>query len=522
MRTVSKPKPVYTEGGGRGVRVGPEAMLRRSVLSCLLWEKAFYEDGVPIVERIKALVPMVDPEICASLAIEARHEQKLRHVPLAIALEMVEHVEHKAHVSSVLEAIVDRPDEAVEFLSLYWNQQSNRKDKRKGRAVAAQVKRGLARALVKFDAYQIAKWQLRDKAIKLRDVFNLVCPVPKDRHMQAVYSDLRANALPAPDTWEKKRSQGSSARATFTDLINRNKLGGMAMLKNLRQMQEGDTSEDVIRKGLAQANFAKVLPFRFITAAIHAPDFEPELEEAMLRSLRSLPKFGGKTIILVDVSASMYGRPLSGGPTAHDHRVVNCPPASFMGRAERTHSGRSVQYPKWHEWFGYRAPVTDYSWIGSEMDRAHVGVSLAMILREQCEQVAVYATGGDDRVQKHSTVKLPPRRGFALGDAIYGQCVPLGGGGIFLNQAMRFIQVKERTADRIVVITDEQDCAKYANDKATKAPAFGRYNYLINVAPEKHGIGYGQWTHIDGWSERIISFVSELEDAGLLGMNKVG
>jgi hypothetical protein len=296
----------------------------------------------------------------------------------------------------------------------------------------------------------------------------------------------------------------------------------MAMLKNLRQMQEGGTARDVIRKGLEQANFSKVLPFRFITAAIHAPDFEPELEEAMLRSLRLMPKFGGKTIIVVDVSASMYGRPLSGGPTAHDHRVVNCPPASFMGRSERTHGGRSAKYPKWHEWFGYRSPVDDFKWIGSEMDRAHVGVSLAMILREQCEEVSVYATGGDDVAQKHSTVKLPPRRGFALGDAIYGQCVPLGGGGIFLNQAMRFIQAKEGTADRIVVITDEQDCAKYDSDKATKAPAFGGYNYMINVAPEKNGIGYGQWTHIDGWSERIIAFMSELEGAGLLGMNKAG
>lgn len=519
MRTVRKPKPVYTRGGGRAVRVGAEAQLRRSVLSCLLWEKAFYEDGVPIVERIKALVPKVDPEVCASLAIEARHEQKLRHVPLAIALEMVEHEAHKAHVAEVLEAIIGRPDEAVEFLSLYWNQKTDRKD---ARAVAAQVKRGLARALVKFDAYQIAKWQLRDKAIKLRDVFNIVCPKPTDRHMQAVYRDLRANALPAPDTWEKKRSGGSSARATFTDLINRNKLGGMAMIKNLRQMQEGGTSEDVIRKGLAQANYAKVLPFRFITAAIHAPDFEPELEEAMLRSLRSMPKFGGKTVIVVDVSASMYGRALSGGPTAAAHRVVHCPPSSFMGRVERTHGGRSPKYPKWHEWFGYRTPATDYSWVGSEMDRAHVAVSLAMILREQCEHVSVYATGGDDRVREHATTKVPPRRGFALGDAIYGQCVPLGGGGIFLNQTMRFIQGKERTADRVIVITDEQDCANRAEDKASKAPTFGRYNYMVNVAPEQHGIGYGQWTHIDGWSEQIVSFVAELEDAGLLGMNKVG
>jgi len=200
MRTVGRPKPVHTHGGGRAARVGHEAMLRRSVLSCLLWEDAFYEDGVPIVARIRDLVPKVDPEVCKSLAIEARHEQKLRHVPLAIALEMVEHPKHRPLVADTLEAIIDRPDEAVEFLSLYWGSNPDRKSET-GRPLAAQVKRGLARALVKFDAYQIAKWQLADKAIKLRDVFNLVCPVPVDEHMRAVYRDLRANKLPAPDTW---------------------------------------------------------------------------------------------------------------------------------------------------------------------------------------------------------------------------------------------------------------------------------------------------------------------------------
>ena len=40
---------------------------------------------------------------------------------------------------------------------------------RKRQPVSAQVKKGLARALTKFDAYQLAKYD-RDSAVKLRDV----------------------------------------------------------------------------------------------------------------------------------------------------------------------------------------------------------------------------------------------------------------------------------------------------------------------------------------------------------------
>jgi len=32
-----------------------------------------------------------------------------------------------------------------------------------------------------------------------------------------------------------------------------------------------------------------------------------------------------------------------------------------------------------------------------------------------------------------------------------------------------------------------------------------RHAYMINVASAKHGVRYGKWTHIDGFSEQIIS-----------------
>ena len=38
---------------------------------------------------------------------------------------------------------------------------------------------------------------------------------------------------------------------------------------------------------------------------------------------------------------------------------------------------------------------------------------------------------------------------------------------------------------------------------------------MINVASYKNGVGYGKWTHIDGWSDSVIEYVRELERAEL-------
>ena len=57
MRTNVKREttPLTTHEGAPAQRVGVWAQLRRSVCSCLLWEKEFYEDGEQIGTRIATL-----------------------------------------------------------------------------------------------------------------------------------------------------------------------------------------------------------------------------------------------------------------------------------------------------------------------------------------------------------------------------------------------------------------------------------------------------------------------------------
>jgi hypothetical protein len=72
------------EGAPAALHLTIEQQLRRSILSCLLWEKEFYEDGQSIADRIVELAGQAPPAMVAALAIEARTAFNLRHVPLLL------------------------------------------------------------------------------------------------------------------------------------------------------------------------------------------------------------------------------------------------------------------------------------------------------------------------------------------------------------------------------------------------------------------------------------------------------
>jgi len=71
-------------------------------------------------------------------------------------------------------------------------------------------------------------------------------------------------------------------------------------------------AEALVSGALGAMNASRVLPFRFLAAARHAPHFEEALEQAMLKSVATQAKLPGRTIVLVDVSGSMTA-PLRSG-----------------------------------------------------------------------------------------------------------------------------------------------------------------------------------------------------------------
>ena len=275
-----------------------EAELRRAVLATLLWEDQFYENGKLISERIVELASKVSPEKLAQIAEEARNQHHLRHAPLFLAVQLVKHGSGKQGlVADTIDKVVQRADELAELVSLYWLKGK--------RPLSSQMKKGLAKAFTKFSPYSLAKYN-RDGAVKLRDVLFLVHPKAKDAEQQRVFDKLASNTLESPDTWEVGLSAGGNKKETFERLIRENKLGYMALLRNLRNMVEAGVDRTLVREAiLARRGAERVLPFRYIAAARAAPSYEAALDTALLASIGELPRLEGRTVVLVDVSGSM-------------------------------------------------------------------------------------------------------------------------------------------------------------------------------------------------------------------------
>ncbi|MGA7318758.1 MAG: TROVE domain-containing protein [Silvibacterium sp.] len=421
-----------THEGAPAVLVSAEAQLRRSVLACMLWEDQFYENGVSIADRIAALVPRVEVEKVAALAVEAREQMKLRHAPLLLVREMARYATHRGLVAETLARVIQRADELAEFLAIYW------KDGRQ--PLSAQVKKGLATAFCRFDAYALAKYD-REGVVKLRDVLFLTHAKPLTAEQALTWRQLINGELPSPETWEVRLSRGEQKREVWESLLIENRLGALALLRNLRNMQTAGAEPVLVRHALETIRVERVLPFRFIAAARHAPQWESWIEEAMFLSLHGQSRLAGRTVLLVDVSGSM------------DARL----------------SGRS------------------------QMLRMDVAAGLAVLLREIAEEVDIYTFSA--RLQF-----VPARRGFALRDAMV-QSQPHG--GTYLGKALEELEELREPYDRLIVITDEQ-----SHDRVSAPRGRG---YVVNVASYRNGVGYGDWTHIDGWSEAVIEYIRSHE-----------
>lgn len=446
-----------THEGATAVRLTAEQQLRRSVLACLLFEDTFYEDGVTIAERIRTLAGEVKPEIVAALAIEARGTYKLRHAPLWLAVALARTARGNPIVRETVEAVIRRADELAEVVAMYWE------DGRK--PLPAQLKRGLAAAFAKFDEYQLAKYARNDAGdpVKLRDVLRIVHPRPVDEAQAELWGRLRRQELAVADTHESAMAAETSGenagqaktaedkRAVWERLLREERLGYLALLKNLRNMLEVEVDEELIRQAVrARKGAGRVLPFRFVQAARAAPRFEGVLDEAMLAAIADLPALRGKTAVLVDVSGSM-----------------DAPLGSFKRG---------------------RAPTE-----GLVLKRLDAAATLASMLNGK---VRVFSFS-------NHVVEVPVRKGMAGVEAIRSS-QPHGGTRLFeaieeVNWTVKY--------DRLIVLTDEQ--AHFS--PIVKMPAPTGRGYVINVAAYENGVGYGAWVHIDGFSEAVLRFVVEYE-----------
>lgn len=442
--------------GGMGLKAAkqPDYLnLRRMVLAGLLWEDNFYVDGYTAGEQILELCKSskITAKEITDLAIECRVVQKMRHMPLYLLVCALK-VGKGQHVAEALPQVATRADMLTDFLAIYKEMNGTVKP------LAKQAKIGLGEAFRNFNEYALAKYD-RDAQIKLRDVLRLVHPKPENQEQAVLWKKVLDRTLKVPDTWEvaisATKGDAGAKKVEWTRLIQEGKLGGLAFLRNLRNMKEAGVSLNVIREGLKNVKTGMLLPLNYFAAYSENPEFQREIENLMLDSYKNLPKLPGKTKFILDRSGSM-GAKISGK---------------------------------------------------SKFSRQQVANAMAMLAVNMCEDCELIVTAGSDYTGQHySEVVKYPNLGFGLFDQIT-KC-NIGGGGIFTRQVLEWSK-QSGECDRIIIFSDSQDC-----DRVNKVPKpYGTFNYIVDVSAHQHGVNFkGAFTaELSGWSEHFLTYISAFE-----------
>lgn len=437
-----------THEGGAARSFDALAALQRTLTTAMLWEGTFYEDGESIADRIRKVVlglPQHDlPPAC--YVIREAKNSGIRHAPLLAARYMMKRTDLSAlSRRELVTDVIRRADELAEFMALWGDEPLSK---------AAQ--RGIADAFHKFDEYQLAKYDRKGREWSLRDVMFVTHPRPRDAKEADLFKRLADGELATPDTWETNLSGGADKRETFERLLRERKLGGLALLRNLRGMTDAGVDTFAIRQAIQTSEFPRVLPFRFVAAHKHAPAFGRELEAAFLRRVVDYGSVPLSAVILVDTSGSMTMN-LS---ERSDMNRIDAAAALAAFAREVFDEAHVAQFPNdgfMRNGFGYQRRMPRSGGITSDISSAYRGFALIDKLRE------------------------------------------FGGGGTPLIESINEV-VRRHKPDVAIVITDEQ-----ARDSGPLPNV--DHGFIINVAPYENGVQNGRWTRIDGWSEKVVDYM---------------
>ncbi|MHA1952506.1 MAG: TROVE domain-containing protein [Candidatus Heimdallarchaeaceae archaeon] len=295
-----------------------------TVLTSFLQNK-YYESANEEMERLEPLINK-DPLFAAKLGIYARNEFGMRSISHFIAGEIGK-VKGQPWTRNFFNGVVRRADDMTEILAYHLNKY--------GKPIPNAMKRGLADALNRFDAYQLAKYRGEGKKVKLIDLINLIHPktthapsitVSRDDYLNAISQERREQIdvdnledtvqitpisalvlglLKSTETWESKLTEAGKDKDTekkkeeaWVDLVKNKKLPYFAALRNLRNIifqapEVLDQVCDIItnRKMLEKS---LVLPFRFLAAyneiekisEVDAPEKHFESEVKKVKNLK--------------------------------------------------------------------------------------------------------------------------------------------------------------------------------------------------------------------------------------------
>lgn len=289
-KTASNPRKTLNEEGGLAFTMTPELDLYSQVCTASLQPKFYSPDTEDQISRLRETIAKVDPELVCKLAVYAREKMYLRSVPLVLMVELLKNFNDGKQkgkrdpqtLKKSTTRVIQRADEITEILS-YFVKANSREDVKKLGKIPNAFKKAVGDSFQKFDEYQLAKYN-KDGAIKLRDALFLTHPKPVNDVQKELFKKLVDDSLAEPYTWEVEFSKlgqqtfssEEEKNKAFSDkwreLVESNKLGYMALLRNLRNILKYGASKDLVKAVCAkledpkEVQKSKQLPFRFWSA----------------------------------------------------------------------------------------------------------------------------------------------------------------------------------------------------------------------------------------------------------------
>ncbi|MBO1418172.1 TROVE domain-containing protein [Streptomyces sp. FH025] len=351
---------VANREGGRGYVREPKSELFLLAVSHLFGHESFYETAAERDERFIGLIrehAVSEPRWTLGLLRWLRTEAHIRSAAVAGAAEFV-HARAEAGLAGysrqAVDAVLQRPDEPGELLA-HWTT-------RYGRRLPQPLRRGIGDAVRRlYTGRALLKYDTPSHRYRFGDVLELTHPAPDPakpwqgalfryaldrRHrpgsavppagepmlaahhaLRAVAVDDRYDLVTGPEgarlvaeagmTWEVLAGwvHGPMGAAVWEAVIP--SMGAMALVRNLRNFDLAGVSDEVageVARRIAdpeEVRRSRQFPFRFLAAHRTAPSprWADALEAALGHSLARVPALPGRTLVLVDRSASMFDRP---------------------------------------------------------------------------------------------------------------------------------------------------------------------------------------------------------------------
>ena len=307
--------------GGEAYMQNPKLELL-SILLTSFANDQFYRSGDDTFDRLRQLLNQNNAMFAAKAAVFARTKFGMRSISHVLASELAKYLSGEKWAKDFYNAIIYRPDDMMEIISYH---------KQHGK-ISNAMKKGFAKAFDKFDEYALAKYKGESRDFKLIDLVNLIHPIPVERNAEALASLVKGE-LKSFDTWETELSNAGQIanseeekeelkKGVWIKLIREKKIGYFALLRNLRNIIEqapeiiNEAIELLLNESLIKKSL--VLPFRFTTAfeEIQKLNNGKIIREVMIAlnkavdiSVNNVPKFDGDTLVVLDTSGSMVGKP---------------------------------------------------------------------------------------------------------------------------------------------------------------------------------------------------------------------